>query len=180
MTETDSISISQIIDFIYSPQTLYNGTSYDTLMDDTYYEENIIQGKNIHKSIDLQSYSSSKKILQGISIGSAQYGIHGKIDLFDTVTNTLIERKRYAEEVQFSTKIQLYAQYVCLTEMGYTISKLEIRSSKNNKIFQAPLPSEFDLRYLEVLLERIRHVETSVILRESPQSTHSIYQSLSL
>ena len=37
---------------------------------------------------------------------------------------------------------QLYAQYYCMKEMGYEISKLELRSVDDNKKYNVKLPEE--------------------------------------
>jgi hypothetical protein len=56
-------------------------------------------GSIAHKSIDSAKYSSRKNILQGIAIISHEFGIQGKIDLYDARTGILTERKRKINKV---------------------------------------------------------------------------------
>ena len=62
--------------------------------------------------------------------------IIGKIDIYDKKKELLVERKKHIKEIYDGYVFQLYAQYYCMTEMGYNVSKLQIRSCDDNKIYK--------------------------------------------
>ena len=51
-----------------------------------YHEKPQINGKHAHRTIDFQTYSSSKRYLQGLPVYSEKYNLVGKIDIYDTET----------------------------------------------------------------------------------------------
>lgn len=101
-----------------------------------------IDGTNAHRALDEGVYSSRSDILSGIEVCSTQYGLAGKIDLLDTRTGTLIERKKHVTRIYDGFIYQLYAQCICLREMGYTISHLRIHSMDDNRNYNLQLPEE--------------------------------------
>ena len=84
MDTSDYILLSELNDFIFCPRSIYWHHIY---------------GNIAHKSIDSAKYSSRKNILQGIAIISHEFGIQGKIDLYDARTGILTERKRKINKV---------------------------------------------------------------------------------
>jgi CRISPR-associated protein Cas4 len=68
-----------------------------------------------------------------------------------------MERKSHISEVYQGYIYQLYAQYFCLTEMGYQVEKLKLYSMDDNKVYEIPLPSEEDIRAFEAFLDRYQH-----------------------
>ena len=58
-------------------------------------------------------------------------------------------------------KYQLYAQYFCLTEMGYEVEKLKLYSLDDNKVYEIPLPNEKEIQIFEAFLEEYKPFYTS-------------------
>ena len=56
-------------------------------------------------------------------------------------------------------KYQLYAQYFCLTEMGYEVEKLKLYSLDDNKVYEIPLPNEEEIQTFEALLEEYKRFD---------------------
>jgi CRISPR-associated protein Cas4 len=80
------IKLSTLNDFIFCPKSIYYHTLYDNYEKNLYQEKAQKQGTKIHETIDNRTYSTSKYILQGISVYNEYYKIAGKIDIFDLRT----------------------------------------------------------------------------------------------
>lgn len=138
----ENILISYFNDFIFCPASIYFHNLYGSLDAKLYQSSYQINGTNAHKSIDEKTYSTRKDVLQGIDIYSSEFGIQGKIDVFDAKTKTLTERKNQVLKIYDGYIFQVYAQYYCLKEMGYEIKKIRIHSIKDNKNYEIKLPYE--------------------------------------
>lgn len=152
----DLIIISNLNDFIFCPASIYFHKLYgseDRLMFQSKYQ---IDGTKAHEKIDNGQYSSRKCILMAIDVYSENYGIIGKIDMYDESKKLLIERKKHINKVYDGYVFQLYAQYYAMTEMGYEINKLEIRSMDDNKKYVIKLPdqdTEMKQKFERLILE---------------------------
>ena len=99
-----------------------------------------------HLSIDNKKYSTRKDVLQGLPVFSSKYSLCGRIDIFDRAAGILTERKKRVKKIYDGFVFQVYAQYYCLTEMGYSVKKLYIYSMDDNKNHFIPLPKDDPLR----------------------------------
>ncbi len=136
------ISISKLNDFIFCPISIYFHNLDEETQTMAYQSKAQLDGKYAHEKVDSSSYSDKKSILQAIWIYSLEYNLVGKIDLFDCEKGVLTERKNKITTIYDGYIFQLYAQYFCLTEMGYTVSKLRFHSIKDNKIHNVKLPKD--------------------------------------
>ena len=138
----ETILISYLNDFIFCPASIYFHKLYGGLETTLYQNTSQINGKDSHKAVDNQKYSSKKSILHGIDIYSEEYGIEGKIDIFDIEKGVLTERKRTIVKIYDGYIFQVYAQYYALTEMGYKVNKIRLHSMTDNKNYEIKLPFE--------------------------------------
>ena len=136
------LKISFLNDFIFCPRSIYFHNLYGQRSRATYHSKAQINGLHAHKSIDHKHYSTAKTVLQSLEVYSQKYNICGKIDIFDTKTQTLTERKKKIKVLYDGYIFQVYAQYFCLTEMGFEIKKLKLYSMDDNKSYNIKLPSE--------------------------------------
>ena len=136
------LKISFLNDFIFCPLSIYYHQLYGSLSERLYYGAAQLNGKSAHEAVDEKRYSTHKNILQSIDIFSNEYKLCGKIDTFDTSTGLLTERKKHITEIYDGYVFQLYAQCICLREMGYTVNNLRFYSSDDNKIYPVPLPED--------------------------------------
>jgi CRISPR-associated protein Cas4 len=60
----DYIKLSTLNDFIFCPKSIYYHNLYDNYDKNIYQEETQKEGTKIHESIDNQTYSTRKSILQ--------------------------------------------------------------------------------------------------------------------
>lgn len=136
----DVIIISNLNDFIFCPASIYFHKLYgseDNLMYQTNYQ---LDGTKAHEAVDNNSYSTKKSIITSLEVYSEKYRLYGKIDIYDADKKLLIERKKHVTRVYDGYIFQLYAQYYAMTEMGYEINRLEIRSIDDNKKYGIALP----------------------------------------
>lgn len=136
------ILISYLNDFVFCPKSIYFHNLYGSINTTTYHTKFQIEGNFSHQSIDNNTYSNKKDILQGIDVFCEKYKIFGKIDVFDSDKGILIERKKHIEKIYDGYVFQVYAQYYALMEMGFDIKEIYIYSLDTNKKFLILLPDE--------------------------------------
>lgn len=150
------ILLSELNDFIFCPRSIYFHHIYGEYDTSLYHSVDQINGNLAHAIIDERKYSSRKTMLQGTSIYSANFWIMGKIDLYDTKTGILTERKRKIHKIYDGYCWQLYGQYYCLSEMGYVVTGIRFHSLIDNKNYPIPLPNNQDEIRFRNLLEQFQ------------------------
>ena len=144
----DLIPISYLNDFIFCPASIYFHQLYGEQEKITYQCSDQLNGTKAHEAVDMGKYSTRKTVLQGISIYSEQFGIVGKIDIFDVKSGILTERKKKIKVIYDGYVFQLYAQYFALKEMEeYTVQSLRLYSMDDNKVYPVKLPEEDEVMY---------------------------------
>lgn len=149
------IQISKINDFVFCPKSIYLHGIYDSFNEKTYHGSAQNIGKLNHKNIEEKSYSTAKNFLQGIEIYSEKYNIAGKIDIYNSEKKALIERKTKITKIYDGYKYQLYAQYFCLTEMGFNVEYLFLHSLQDNKRYTISLPDAEETKKFEEIIDKI-------------------------
>lgn len=151
------ILVSYLNDFIFCPASIYFHKLYGNLEQTLYQSNYQINGKSAHKSIDKKTYSTSNYVLQGIDIFTEEYGILGKIDIFDIKNGILTERKNKITEIYDGYIFQTYAQYYALKEMGYMINEIKLHSLEDNKTYKVNLPED-DIIMKNKFIELIKNI----------------------
>ena len=157
----DYIQISKLNDFIFCPFSLYFHSVYEEFSQAVCHTSSQTRGKIVHQCFDEANYSTAKKYLQGLEVYSEKYRLCGKIDLFDKESGVLMERKNKISRIYDGYLYQLYAQYFCLSEMGYSVKKLALYSLSDNKKYEVALPNNEATEKFENLIFRIRTFELS-------------------
>ncbi len=155
------IQISKINDFIFCPRSIYFHAVYEQFHQKVYHETPQLVGKIKHENIEKSEYSTAKRYWQGAEVYSEQYGLAGKIDIYDRDEQALIERKTKVAKIYDGYRYQLYAQMLCLIEMGHPVKKLFIHSLADNKRYPIPLPEGEELGRFEEVIEQIRSFDVS-------------------
>lgn len=148
------ILLSELNDFIFCPRSIYWHHIYGRYTTSAYHKTDQILGNIAHKTIDTQTYSTRKNILQWTSIYSDILKIAWKIDLFDTKTGVLTERKRKIKKIYSGYLLQLYGQYICLSEMWYVITGIRFHSTSDNKTYLVPLPGNQEIQEFQSIIDR--------------------------
>ncbi|MEM0231161.1 MAG: type V CRISPR-associated protein Cas4 [Candidatus Woesearchaeota archaeon] len=152
----ENIIISNINDFIFCPRSIYFHNLYSNYDEHLYHENPQVEGRIVHNSIDKKQYSTRRDVLQGVEVYSESLGVIGKIDLFDKKEGVLTERKKRISRIYEGYLLQMYAQYFCLTEMGFAVKKIRLYSVMDNKTYEVKIPGDEDLHKLMELLKRMR------------------------
>ncbi len=175
------IPISFLNDFIFCPRSIYFHQLYGKIDTRLYQSTDQVAGTIAHKSLDEKRYTTSKNVLQTIEVYSSRFHIGGKIDMYDKVKKLLVERKKKIKRIYDGYVYQLYAQYYCLIDMGYSVEKLKLYSMDDNKSYPIPLPIESEKYYngFMRLLEKIRQFRFDTPFSPNPNKCHRcIYNNL--
>jgi CRISPR-associated protein Cas4 len=177
----NQIAISQINDFIFCPASIYFHGLYGSLNTLLYQDKSQLDGTEAHRAIDENRYSTRTDVLQAIDVYSEKYNLIGKIDIYDTRTKTLTERKNKIRQIYDGYIFQIYAQYFCLAEMGFAVEKLRLYSMSNNKSYDIPLPTENGdlLKKFEYTIQQMRIFQIENFIQTNPSKCGAcIYESL--
>jgi len=155
------IQITKLNDFIFCPLSLYFHSLYENFYQKTYHSKSQTRGKIKHENIDKNKYSSAKRYMQGTAVYSSEYGLMGKIDIYDRETKSLIERKAKVKQIFDGYRYQLYAQMFCLKEMGYEVKKLFVHSLMDNKRYRIDLPNKEEVEKFENIIKDINNFDIS-------------------
>lgn len=138
----DLIKITQINDFIFCPVSIYFHNLYGDRDTTTYQRHAQINGTYAHKKLDEGTYSSKKDMLMGLDVYSEEFGLIGKIDMYDKGKGLLRERKKKIKVIYDGYIFQLYAQLYSLREMGYVVKNIQLYSMEDNKVYDIKLPED--------------------------------------
>ena len=141
------ILISWINDFVFCPASIYYHNLYEGTDKIVYTDLPQQRGTEVHATVDTRRYSGSKHLLQAIDVCSNEYQIYGKIDVYNSKTKTLTERKKKIRKIYDGYIFQVYAQCLCLREMGYPVARIELYSYDNNKNYPVELPENNPLMF---------------------------------
>lgn len=162
-----AIAISTINDFTYCPKSLYLHGVYSSFDTSIYHDTPQTLGSITHENIEDQTYTTSKHILQGLSVYSNRLGIKGKIDVYDAKNKLLIERKYKVKQVYLGFKYQLYAQMYCLEEAGFKVKKLFLHSLSDNKRYEISLPTKDEKKEFEKVVANMKSFNTASLQKHS-------------
>ena len=174
------IPISMIADYLFCPYSIYLGNIYYSSDDIVYKADIQYKGTLIHQSIDNKSTNNRKEMLLSTPVYSEKFSLVGKIDMFDIVTGELVERKSKVVRIFPGHIYQLWAQMICLEEMGYKVRQLSLYDAGSNRKHSIPFPGENERKQLAILLNEIRRYNPA----ESPidiviqKCEHCIYSNL--
>lgn len=138
----DLIKITQINDFIFCPISIYFHSLYGDREKTTYQGSAQINGTHAHEKIDDGTYTTKSSILMGLDVYSEEFGLIGKIDMYDKQKFLLRERKKKIKAIYDGYIFQLYAQLYSLREMGYVVKYIQLYSMDDNKVYKVNLPED--------------------------------------
>jgi CRISPR-associated protein Cas4 len=175
----DYISFSQLNDFLYSPFSLYLHECYKTYNKKVYHDTPQTMGTHAHETIDNHQYKK-KNWITGMWLSSPTLRIYGKLDLYNEITGELVERKRLIKNIYDGYKMQVWAQYYCLKEMGYEVSTIALHSLTDNTRYSLGIPTSEDIQKLKKLILEINtyHPEFEELTNPENKSLISIYAPL--
>lgn len=137
------------------------------------------RGRNAHEVVDSKKASNRAGDLQAFSVMSEKYRLMGKIDIYQAKEKKLIERKYQLKQIYQGQIYQLWAQYLCLTEMGFEIQFLAFYEICTNKMIPVALPNAEQLTQFEAFLKTYQQYDPGQpITVNSNKCRHCVYCSL--
>ena len=157
----DYISISTLNDFIFCPYSIYLHNVYMDTDEGLYHATPQIRGRIVHETVDNKKASNRADDLQSLPVISEEYGLMGKIDIYKGKDHKLIERKYQLKNIYQGQIYQLWAQYLCMLEMGYDVRAIAFYEISTNKMIPIELPNQEQLdefrRFIEKYINKCRH-----------------------
>ena len=166
-------------DFIFCPYSIYLHNVYMDADEGLYHAKPQTQGRIAHNAIDNKTASKRKDDLLSLPVYSSKYKLMGKIDVYNKKEKLLVEYKYQLKHIFQGQIYQLWAQYFCLREMGYDVTRLAFYETSTNKMIPVQLPQEDDRVVFENFIQQFHNF--------SPESTfpvnankcrHCIYSNL--
>ena len=175
----DLIAISTLNDFIFCPYSIYLHNVYMDADEDMYHAKPQTRGRNFHEKVDAKKTSTRGEIIESLSIISHELGVYGKIDVYNQVNKTLIERKYELKRLYRGQYYQLWAQYYCMLEMGYVVENIAFYEVSTHKTINVPLPGEQEKAELIRFINAYRNYNPKAPLSINPNKcSHCIYCNL--
>jgi len=134
---------------------------------DVYYAIPQIIGKNAHKTVD-EKKATQAYLIESLPIISHEMGLTGKIDVYNKNNATLIERKYNLKQIFQGQIYQLWAQFFCMTEMGYTINHLRFYEISTHKTTEIPIPTTADKAKFTLFLSNFRNYNPRKTFEPNP------------
>ena len=177
---TDYISISTLNDFIFCPYSIYLHNVYMESDETMFHATPQMRGRIAHETVDNKTASNRANDILALPVYSEEYGLMGKIDLYKRKEKKLIERKFQLKQIFQGQIYQLWAQMLCMREMGYEVDSLAFYEISRNKMIPVAMPSEKDLHDFKKFIHGFRSFEPSSIpFTVNPNKcSHCIYCNL--
>lgn len=173
------INISELNDFIFCPYSIYIHHVYSGMDKGLYQDAPQIVGTQAHESIDFKRYSNSKGLILSLPISSDELGVMGRIDMYRPDSGRLIERKYQLDRIFRGQLYQIWAQYYCMLEMGYSVYELLFYEISKNKVHPLALPTSDEQAELKHFLNTFREFNPLLFEATNPMKcSRCIYQNL--
>lgn len=152
----DYIAISTLNDFVFCPYSIYLHNVYMESDETMYHATPQTKGRIAHETVDKKTADNRSDTLLSLPIYSERYGLMGKIDVYKKKEKKLIERKYQLKQIFQGQIYQLWAQMLCLKEMGYEVEALAFYETSTNKVTPVAMPTEADLAQFESFIQRFK------------------------
>ncbi len=170
------VQISTLNDFVFCPYSIYLHGIYDHMDESLYHAAPQVRGSISHEATDNKSSSTSKDCLLSLPVFSDRLGIIGKIDCFRVTEGHLIERKYLLKKIFRGQLYQIWAQYFCLEEMGYKVSKISFYEISTKKNITVDLPGSAEYLELKSVIEKYNQYSPDDEIETNPNKCiHCIY-----
>lgn len=166
-------------DFIFCPYSIYLHNVYMDKDEGMYHATPQTRGKIAHETIDNKTASRKSDDIISLPIYSDKYALMGKIDIYRQKEELLIERKYQLKKIFRGQLYQLWAQYYCMREMGYTINQLAFYEISTNRMIPVAIPGDMEKTEFENFLNTVNGYDPSIPINVNiNKCKHCIYCSL--
>lgn len=138
------------------------------------------KGRAAHHATDAKTSSNKADDLLSLPVYSEEYGLMGKIDVYKRKEKKLIERKYQLKQIFQGQIYQLWAQMLCMKEMGHEVESIAFYEISTNKMIPVAMPTEADIATFTHFMEQFRHFDpASTAFSVNPNKClHCIYCNL--
>lgn len=157
----DYITISTLNDFIFCPYSIYLHNVYMESDETMFHATPQTRGRVAHETVDNKTASNRSNDILSLPVYSEEYGLMGKIDVYKKKEKKLIERKYQLKQIYQGQIYQLWAQMLCLQEMGYEVDTLAFYETSTNKMIPVAKPTEQGLLGFNRFLHQFRSFDPS-------------------
>ena len=179
MMEEDYITISSLNDFIFCPYSIYLHNVYENTDESLFHAIPQTQGRIAHEAVDEKKSSTRKDVLQALPVYSQRYRLMGKIDIYKAKEKYLIERKYQLRNIYQGQIYQLWAQMLCLLEMGYEVERIAFYEISTKRTIPISLPSDGDIQRFEDFLHSFRNYDPTLPFQANlNKCRHCVYCNL--
>lgn len=119
------------------------------------------RGKAAHETVDNKTASNRADDILALPVYSEEYGLMGKIDIYKRSEKKLIERKYQLKQIFQGQVYQLWAQMLCMEEMGYDVDSIAFYESSTNKMIPVAMPTDMDLQQFRTFILKFRSFDPS-------------------
>lgn len=120
------------------------------------------QGKAAHESVDKKTADNRTDTILSLPVYSEEFGLMGKIDVYKAKEKKLIERKYQLKQIFQGQIYQLWAQMLCMREMGYAVEQLAFYETSTNKTIPVDMPTDSDLQQFRDFILRFRSFDPAL------------------
>lgn len=159
------LPISILNDFIFCPYSIYLHQIYDAQQEELYHSIFQSRGKRLHNFLHNDTQANN---LRHAFVVSNRWGIYGRIDEYIDSERELIEYKSSVATPYKGYYYQIWAQYVCLSEMGVRVDKLAFFDLSTETKMPIPIPTQEQLNELYAHIERIKYYDFSTEIIVNP------------
>lgn len=159
---TDYITISSLNDFIFCPYSIYLHNVYMESDETMYHATPQTKGRAAHETVDNKTASNRADDILSLPVYSEEYGLMGKIDVYKRKVKKLIERKYQLKQIFQGQIYQLWAQMLCMQEMGYEVETLAFYETSTNKMTPVAMPTPEDIERFRGFIKDFRSYEPGV------------------
>lgn len=166
-------------DFIFCPYSIYLHNVYMDTDENVYHAKPQVAGRNAHENIDQKTTNSARRIIESLPVISHELRINGKIDIYYPEQKNLVERKLNLKRIFQGQIYQLWAQYFCMTEMGFAVNSIAFYEMSTHKSTPLTLPTAKDKDELIAFIAQFRSFSPRDFKSQNPNKcSHCIYCSL--
>jgi len=119
------------------------------------------RGRCAHDTVEKKTASNRADDILSLPVYSDEYGLMGKIDVYKRKDCKLIERKYQLKHIYQGQIYQLWAQMLCLREMGYDVKELAFYEISTNKMIPVKMPDSDSLLQFRRFIEKFRTYDPS-------------------
>lgn len=138
------------------------------------------QGRAAHDTVDKKTASNRSNDILSLPVYSEEFGLMGKIDVYKQKEKKLIERKYQLKQIFRGQIYQLWAQKLCMEEMGYQVDSLAFYETSTNKMIPVELPTENDIMIFREFISQFKNFDpaSTPFIINNNKCRHCIYCNL--